>query len=690
MITAKWFKWAIPAVLVGLLLTLAAACGGDGTPKVTQAPTSSPAAAQSPAASPAPGASPAAAGPLWAKPPIGKDWAEYFGVVEEAKPDCSGPKVLDPKPGQMYFYTNSGTGWGATNKKNTVEIFDTTNMTEWKHVATLDLPDEYSAGYSSHGATVSADGRWIYLQAMANPEKPPRLLIIDGSTLKVCKVYKETLGGFGGHHVNNFTGPDGHEYIMNVDFNWNRRGAGAWVIDPEKDHAIVGGMNLQDFAGNPYVFSGDIQGKFLFASVPAASAALRGKIDGVLAKVDMTTWKVVGETPVLDPIWVEVTQDGKTAWVTEGDGQKVKKIDVEKMTVIAEVSTGPGPWGARLSCDESKLYTADKGESAGYGQQGRTMTIIDTNFNIVTNVVTIGRTTDHVILSPDCKYILANSNADHGIWIYDAETEQQVAVVKMPSDGDPHGGTFVQWRDDGKGGVAGEVVSTLTGLRGSARTAQQDLIKAMKGAIVVKLNPASSFFGTPTSFAPDTVKVKPGATVSLLFNYAGGTSGPAIAVESKDAGIERFELQPGQRKIIKWTAPSTQGKVTVTAPKDSKAKTLTLSVEDSAEAYPVTTPAASPAAQAGPREIKIVADGLKWDVKTLDLKAGEKVRFTITNQDDEKHNLIGPDVGLLPPDSPDVNGGQTTSFEWTVPNSPGSHKFICNYHASMIIDATIK
>src|SRR3990172_4242065 len=320
---------------------------------------------------------------------------------------------------------------------------------------------------------------------MAVPSRPrrshprPRRLIIDGFTLKLCKVYKETLGGFGGHHVNNFTGPDGHEYIMNVDFNWNRRGAGVWVIDPEKDHAIVGGMNLQDFVGNPYVLSGDIQGKFMFATVPAASAALRGKIEGVLAKVDMEKWKVVGEAPVLDPIWPEVTQDGKIAWVTEGDGQKVKKIDLEKMEVIGEVSTGPGPWGARLSCDESKLYTADKGESAGYGQQGRTSTIIDTKLNIVTNVVPIGRTTDHILLSPDCKYFLANSNADHDIWIYDAETEELVDVVTMPSDGDPHGGTFVQWRADGNDGVVGEVVSTLTGLRGSARKTQQELIKRM-------------------------------------------------------------------------------------------------------------------------------------------------------------------------------------------------------------------
>src|SRR3990170_543237 len=392
----KTSRWVALVALVTTLFVVVAACGGDGEPKAA-APKASPSPAAE-ATQPAGGEPAPSAGALWPKPPIGDNWAEYFGIELEQTFDASGPKVLDPKPGQVYFYTNSGTGWGATNTKNTVEIFDVTKMTEWKHVATLDLPDEYALGYSSHGATVSADGRWIYLQAMANPEKPPRLLIIDGFTLKLCKVYKETLGGFGGHHLNNFTGPDGREYIMNVDFNWNRRGAGVWVIDPEKDHAIVGGMNLQDFVGNPYVLSGDIQGKFMYATVPAASAALRGKIDGVLAKVDMTTWKVVGEVPVLDPIWPEVTQDGKIAWVTEGDGQKVKKIDLEKMEVIGEVSTGPGPWGARLSCDESKLYTADKGESAGYGQQGRTSTIIDTKFNIVTNVVPIGRTTDHILL----------------------------------------------------------------------------------------------------------------------------------------------------------------------------------------------------------------------------------------------------------------------------------------------------
>lgn len=624
---------------------------------------------------------------LWARPSIGSSWEEYFGVELEATLNASGPRVLNPKPGQLYFYTNSGTGWGATNTKNSVVIFDATDMKNWKHVATTNLSDEYAAGYSSHGASVSADGRWIYLQAMSNPQKPPRLIIIDGFTLQPYKIYKSTFGGNGGHHVNNFTGPDGREYIMNVDFGWNFGGAGGWVIDPKKDHAIVGGMHRLDLSGHPYVFTGDIQGKWMYATVPAPMSALRGKMEGMLVKIDMQRWRVVGAVPILDPIWAEVTQDGKVAWVTEGDGQKVKKVDLEQMEVVEEVSTGPGPWGARLSCDESKLYVADKGESRGYGQQGRTMTVIDTRFNIVTNVLPIGRTTDHVILSPDCKYVIANSNADHGLWIYDAETEKLVATVKIPNDGDPHGGTFVRWLSDGKGGVVGEVVSTLTGLRGSARKAQLELIKATKEAITIQLTRYNASSGTPAAPVPDTVRVKPGVTASLLFTYPVGTSASLLTVEGRALGIARFEIRPGDRRLIRFTAPAQPGKHEVTFGGVPKTKPLTVLVEAQAAA---PAPQAAIPAPAGVRAIRVVAIGLKWETTTLKLKAGERVRFTIVNQDDEKHNLISPDLGLLPPASPDVSGGQTTSFEWTVPNQPGTYKFICIYHPAMVIEVTVE
>ena len=141
----------------------------------------------------------------------------------------------------------------------------------------------------------------------------------------------------------------------------------------------------------------------MWVAVPAATSALREEIDGYLAKINLTTWKVEQAIPMLDPIWPEVTIDGKTAWVTLGGPSKVAKVDLEKGEVLTELSTGPGPWGARLNYDETKLYTADKGETRGYGQQGITSTVFDTAFDIATNVIPIGKTTDHIILRPTAR-----------------------------------------------------------------------------------------------------------------------------------------------------------------------------------------------------------------------------------------------------------------------------------------------
>lgn len=609
----------------------------------------------------------------WGGPPIGDSWAEYFGVELEKTLDGRGKRLVNPKPGQLYFYTNAGTGWGATNKKNSFVIFDATDMKRWKHVATTNLPAEYSVGYSSHGGTTSADGRWIYLQSMGSPDKPARLLVIDGFTLKPVKVFKSASSGFGGHHVNNFTGPDGREYIMNVDFNWNFGGGGAWVLDPSADHAIVGGISRRDIS-NPYVMSGDVGGPFMYATVPAALASLRGKIDGTLNKIDLTTWKVLGAVPVPDPIWVEPTQDGKIAWVTEGDQSEVAKVDLQTMKVLTHIRTGPGPWGARLSCDEAKLFVADKGESSGYNQNGRTITVIDTRYDVVTDAIPTGRTTDHVLLSPDCKYLIGSSNADHTLSVYDIETHNRVQLVKVPNDGDVHAGTFVRWRSNGKGGVVGEVVSTITGLRGSARVAQQRLIENMREAVNVRINPRNARAGTGAWFAPDSVTVPPGARANLFFAYMAGTSAQPITVASTGTGLKPFALRPGQQKLVTFKAPSTP-------------RTIAFSVVGDAKAKPLNVVLGAP----GPvRDVKLTSNGNKWDLKTLTLKVGERVRFTIVNHDDEKHNLIAPAAGLLKADAPDIGGGRTGSFTWTVPNRPGTYKFICEYHPWMVVNVTIE
>src|SRR6266542_215428 len=54
----------------------------------------------------------------------GQDWPERLGiVVSELKP-ATGKAVLNPKPGDLWFFSNSSTTWGAANTKNAVWVID--------------------------------------------------------------------------------------------------------------------------------------------------------------------------------------------------------------------------------------------------------------------------------------------------------------------------------------------------------------------------------------------------------------------------------------------------------------------------------------------------------------------------------------------------------------------------------------
>jgi plastocyanin/DNA-binding beta-propeller fold protein YncE len=584
-------------------------------------------------------------------------WMEYLGIQLVETLDAAGDPVLTPKPGDLYFLTNESTTWGATNTRNNAVFF---NAKTRDVAAQSNLPDEYAVGFGSHSVASSADGKYVYLPALGGEKN--YLLILDGTTLKINKVYT-SLGR--PHHVNNFTAPDGRELIMVVDFCWNWTGSGIWVLDPAQDNAVVGGMSRGDFSGNPYIASRDVDGKYMYVACPAAASALRGEIEGFLAKINLETWMVELAIPVLDPIWPEVSLDGKTAWVTLGDPSKVAKIDLEKGAVIEELSTGPGPWGARLSYDESKLYVADKGETGGYGQQGITMSIFDTHFDIATNVVQVGKTTDHIILAPDGKEVWATSNADHGIWVVDTASEQVVATIMMPNGGDTHGSTFIQYADDGQGGVKAEVVSSFTGLRGSALKAQRDYIAQPKLAIGIGNK----------GFVEPQVSVEAGTTVRLTIENSGGTGTGTVTFDSPELGLIGISLGPGERFEQQWTAPAA-GQYTATT---NKKPNDTLTVVVIAPQAPAETPVAG-----GPQVIAINAVNFKFDPADIHVRAGQTVHFVLTNGDDEKHNMvgIGEGVNLL---SPDVDPGGTVEFDWTAPATPGTYQIVCAYHPAMTI-----
>lgn len=667
MSSGRHYQWLAPVfaalalfALIGCAASAASSTArSDKSPVVVQQSSAPAAPVAQVASAPNAGGFPApSAGPNL----LSKNWNERLGITVSELKAATGKALINPKPGDLWFFSNSSTTWGATNTKNAVWVIDAKTKQTVAEIAPFD-----GEGYSSHGIAVSGDARFIYLPMLG---KDNRIDVLDGRTFEVVQTIR-TLGR--PHHHKLWHDPStGKDLIIGEDFNWNFSGSGLYVIDPSQGNAIVGGMSNGDFEGNPYVSTPAPDGSFVVVTVPAPIPAFREKMDGWVAKIDPKKWQVIGLAPMKDPLWAEVSLDGKYAYVTSGGEARIHKINLTTMADEGEVQTGPGPWGARLSYDQTRLYTADKGEGPGYNQQGRTSTIIDLQTMGVVNVVPIGLTTDHALLSPDGKEVWYTSNAEHSIYVLDTATNK-TSVVKDPGDGDIHGGVWVQYKDDGKGGVTGEVVADYAGLHGSALEAQRKYVS----------EPSVTIALSGSGFSQKSVTVPANQATRLVVKNVAGTNAGKITFESKDLNLQAMALGPGESQEVRWTAPAQTGDLKAKTNKTPN-DTLTITVKP-----PEAKPTTSAAPAGGPQIVTINTQHMTFDVTSVSVKAGQPVRFVVKNGDDEKHNLVGIGEGLNLL-SPDIGAGQTVNYDWTAPSTPGTFKVVCAYHPQMVFTLEVK
>lgn len=391
--------------------------------------------------------------------------------------DPSGPAAYPAEPGDLLFFTNSGTTFGATNTMNSVVVI---NAKTKKPIAVSNIEPGWSERFVSHGIGVSPDGKYVYLpgQAPRSSKNPSSILILDARTLKIYQIIAS--GAERPHHVKQYEDWTGKQRILVEDFNWTNsspNGKGFYVLDPSDHNKVIAGMTPGELRGNPYAGFTAPDGRYLYFSVPAPDASIRGEVDGWLGKIDMQTWKVVQHIPMHHyPLWTVFTQDGKWAWITNSGDSKVLKLEratapgqVDK--VVAEAPTGPGPYGLRMSIDDKDVWVADKGEDTPRAQQKTTITVIDAEINQVKRTInTKCVTNDHLILSPDGQEMWATCNGSHEVVVVDTKTYEVKARIPMPNQGDSHGGSFVSYAW-GPGGLVAETVSDQNGLHGSARDA---------------------------------------------------------------------------------------------------------------------------------------------------------------------------------------------------------------------------
>jgi len=158
------------------------------------------------------------------------------------------------------------------------------------------------------------------------------------------------------------------------------------------------------------------------------------------------------------------------------------------------------------------------------------------------------------------------------------------------------------------------------------------------------------------------------AAVMSVFALAacGGASAPAATSQATAAAAPT-------------AAPATQ------APAATPAKTAapaTAAPTTAPTAAPTAAPAASAPAAGTARKIAVTATNSNYSLTTLEVKAGEKIEFVLTNTGDEKHNMVGIGEGISIV-SPDFDSGSTVSWIWTAPTKLGTFQLRCSYHTTL-------
>ena len=400
------------------------------------------------------------------KAKLGSQRREYASrIIETFEP---GEQAFYPEPGGLYFYENTGpsarrAGFEITDRidTNQVVVGDARTL---EVIASKPIPQLLRG--VMHTTVMSPDGRYVYMVgppvAGGAPEVRPgrepnaargtaSLLKIDALTLE--PVQQMSVGGRI-HHGQLFQ----DKYILFDTFIRDPDGLDVFLYDPEKDE-VVSGVRCSDLGGSCYTSYNDGEFIYILMQPPPFPGSGGGAQDVIIgsytmlrpywvAKVDPETWEVVQEYPYRGyrGDWVVVDANREHIYVPTASSV-INKISLDTGEIVWSAPTGVGPYAASLNADESEIWVSNKGESSG--QIGRTLTVLNARTGTGLETVFSGISSDHVLLSPNGKEMWVTSNGEGRIYVFDAQTREQIRVMDMPHNGDAHGLVWVGYDEDG-------------------------------------------------------------------------------------------------------------------------------------------------------------------------------------------------------------------------------------------------
>ena len=371
-----------------------------------------------------------------------------------------GEQVFFPEPGETYFYENTATTVRMVDHDetptNTSQVVVGNAST--KEVITYgQMPQDMRGGV--HTTVLSPDASHVYIiggglgmgGGPGSARTASSLVKVDALTLQPVK--HMNIGGRL-HHGQIFQ----DRYLLMDMFTSDPDALDVFLLDPETDE-VVGGIRGEDLGGQNYTSYTDDE--FIYVLMQPAGANARGFAAGSVtalrpywvAKLDPTTWEVVAEYPYTGyrGDWVIIDSNSEYMYIPAAVSNNVTKVNLATGAIEWATSTGIGPYGGTLNADETEVWISNKGETSG--QFGRTITVIETATGRLLDTLFSGYKADHVLLSPNGKEMWATSNGEGSIYVFDAETREQLEVIHMPHRGEPHGLVWVAYDENGEGRV---------------------------------------------------------------------------------------------------------------------------------------------------------------------------------------------------------------------------------------------
>ncbi len=404
------------------------------------------------------------------------EWSQKLEIKLLAQFDSSGPAAWDAAQHSLVYVSTNGPGYGGFLSGIQSPGLVIIDANTYSVVLTKQYAIEGVKNYNEdHGLGVSMDGKWIYIPTgdLDKPQQQSGLLfVINAKTLKLAQVLQTNSLP---HHVKAFRLYDGRDVVLSYTFNWQRGlgpmgpGSGVWLMDPNDNNRIIGGIRSEQLQGNPYLAFPHPNGRHLFISLPPGSRDIRGKVDGAVAVVDMKTWQPVQYYPAgHDPIWITFTADGKFAFVSDGGSDEIFKIDNQKQAIVGiSRSAVHGNYGIVLDWKEEQLFVVEKGEASH--NRGKLLGLVNPNsMTPIDSFVTGGIRADHALLHPDPSrnelWISYNSNFRDVVF----DMEKKEVKTTIMHSGSSHNGAFVKYTVQANGEWKGELESDQSGLHNSA------------------------------------------------------------------------------------------------------------------------------------------------------------------------------------------------------------------------------